>query len=127
MTSLESHSAPAAYDLAWADLRRRRRNQWLGFFGWAPLALCSLILLQAIAGPTAYETLWFVVVAPGALITLALAFHASTFRCPRCQDRFASTLLPHGAASRRCLHCGLAMGSQPAPRSRPASIAASAA
>jgi ribosomal protein S27E len=95
--------------VAWASFRRRRRLAWLGFLGWFPLGGLTFAISGWLFGPGAG-----VYPAVPLLVWMAWMVIASNAfmntRCPRCAKPLLRTWWYHNAFSRKCLHCGLAIG-----------------
>ena len=95
-----------AYMRAWHSLRLRRLTVTTLFLSYLP----GVALIALSAGNT--ES----VARTAALIWMGLfgiaAGWLSMFRCPRCNNLFASSWTVQNPFARRCLHCSLPVGSQ---------------
>jgi hypothetical protein len=82
-----------------AQIRRRRRLQWIMFWTYIPGAGLLLWFFGWQLFP------WIPIIWLGAFLVTGL--QASLSRCPRCGQHFAHTLTWHNAFTQECLHCGL--------------------
>lgn len=94
-----------AWSSDWADLRKRGRRAWYGFFG-----LAALLLGAHALGFSGFAAVMLI----GPLIAWIIVGHwrAGDFHCPRCAEKFFVKRV-WGVLERRdyyrltCLHCGL--------------------
>jgi hypothetical protein len=100
----------------WAELRRRRRIRWLGFFGWAPIGFVMVQLMELVAGHAFADQYWFVFALPSLLVGFAMMVYGSWLKCPRCDEWFESRALLgpfftyHNPFTRRCVNCRIKIG-----------------
>jgi len=92
---------PDPYVAAWADLKRRRL--WVvGSVVWL------LVAITMSRGATGHPSVGTLVLT---LATIALSIRSERFRCPRCADLFCRKgWFFHNGFARRCLHCGIKVG-----------------
>jgi hypothetical protein len=96
---------PDPYLVEWSDLRRRRL--WLSASLIAlPTAVIWPVLVMTRVGPSLPVTAMAIV----AFAIVPLSIHAERFRCPRCAEWFCRKGLYHNGFARRCLHCGIKVG-----------------
>jgi hypothetical protein len=97
---------PDPYEVAWSDLRRRRK--WL--IG-CLVGLGVAYLLRAgsehgfVSTPVVVMT----------LLTIVVSIYGESFRCPSCGERFCRRGIVHSGFAPRCLHCRIAMGTPKGP------------
>jgi hypothetical protein len=91
---------PDPYAAAWAELRRRERVQLrILFVGAAYAALCVACMERRalLVGAALFAS-----------AVIVAAVHTASFCCPRCHDLLGVGRNLRG--SRRCLRCGIAIG-----------------
>ena len=95
------------YEQAWRELRLRTTIVFATLFGGflvVPLLVYGMHFLFSV------DAILWVGIAWGAAF-LGASFHRAMFPCPRCGKAFFLWYLYGNHMSRKCLHCGLRIGS----------------
>jgi DNA-directed RNA polymerase subunit RPC12/RpoP len=95
-----------AYLLAWADLRKRRIRMWIAFLSWVPVGGGLSVLAERLLP----FNLGLLVALPLMTLVVGLSIHAALFRCPRCGERFQVGRSLKDPKGRRCMNCGIRIG-----------------
>jgi hypothetical protein len=98
------------YLVAWAQLRRRRTRAWAITAGYVAFAMTTACLYERLSGHRIGRAPFSVLTFPVLAIFFALRKRAHDFRCPRCGERFEAQRGVRNPTTRRCLNCGIAMG-----------------
>jgi hypothetical protein len=103
-----------AYLVAWEDLRKRRTRRWIAFLALVPVGGgLGLSTDTALRSLLPFEPALIVMI-PIMACLAALIVHVAFFRCPRCGREFHRSGLVSAWWTRRCLNCGLAIGTSKA-------------
>jgi uncharacterized protein (DUF983 family) len=100
------------YAMAWADLRRRRTRAWVAILAWLPVGgVVGALAEMALRPLLPVERIRGLLIGPPLLAIFAwFQIHRALFRCPKCGNKFHSTFLCGNPWTRRCLNCGIQMG-----------------
>jgi hypothetical protein len=94
------------YEAAWIDLRTRTVILLALFLGFVPgVPLISYVLNTVMV----VDPLW--IAGAWAAAFAGAGFHRATFPCPHCGKWFFIWVGFHNPFSRKCMHCGLKIGS----------------
>jgi hypothetical protein len=97
---------PDPYAEAWKTVRRSRRVTWFTFLGWVPVGGLIMATVTRLFGDGAAP---FVAMLMGAWL-LFTVLSLMKAQCPRCAKPLLRTRTYGNPLSRKCLHCGLAIG-----------------
>ncbi len=96
------------YLAVWAEFARKRRSVWIVFFAWPFVGALGVWLLSVVTGGATREVAPFVLI-PTIVLT-AIIMEGTRFICPRCEKPFYSKGQYGNPFSRRCLNCGIRIG-----------------
>ena len=101
---------PDPYLVAWAELKKHRIRRWIAFFVWAPLAGFVFSASEKLVGHPLGRGEFFAVSLPFVVAAVLFLVRASNFRCPQCGNRFEAQRMVSYPLTRRCLNCGIRIG-----------------
>ena len=87
-----------------------RRRAIFGIPGLFPLGAALVFVAVAHFGYHSDRVVFFLIVAPFFVAARALRYQAHAFLCPRCGKRFAQKALVSIPHTKRCLTCGIVIG-----------------
>jgi len=99
---------PDGYSAAWADLRRRRRAAALTIASWV-----GVMGAMPVAGAAAGSVGAGAVLISGLVLMgwlLRPKMRIDCFNCPACGKTFSRLRFAQNDFARRCVHCGIEMG-----------------
>jgi hypothetical protein len=106
---------PDPYLVEWADLRRKRRRAWAVPFIFIVAAGCAAKVYEAAAGHPMGKLVFCALFGPLIPLFFTVSRRALDVRCPRCGERFSARRGRRNPSTRKCLHCGIAMGTPKDP------------